>query len=577
MSKERESGGSKRLRRIIVLTVCGLILLAGGAYLAGYFMVGDNLATNTVIEGVSVGGMTRDQAIEKLKTELDGKTDPDMTLQIEGTTQTFKASEWGLTPDYEASVDAAYPGRSFDPVRIWYALTGGSSFELLAKADSSTLDGKVKEFAKEANQDAKDATITFKDGKPTVVDGEPSISVDTKATDATLTESYLQSDKVNADAAVTEPKVTTDEAKETMTSFAEPAVSGNIELTVSGRKVTITPTQIGNAATFTEKDSKLVGSIDYTKLLKQIQPQIDKVGLAKAQDASFSFSTGRPVVVPSKDGVEVTAASLSEAVGPVLAASGDKRAATVKVTAKKASLSTEAAQKLGIKEVTGEFTTYFPAQSYRFTNIGLAAKGINGSLVLQGKTWSLNDRLGERTTAKGYVAGSYIDGSTLRQTVGGGISQSATTTYNAIFFAGLKDVEHHPHTLYFSRYPVAREATVSWGSLDLKFQNDTKYGVLLQAYISKLPDGSGSITVKVWSTKTYDIKATDAVKSDYTNGTTRYDQKSGCVGQAPTQGFTATYQRLFYQGGKLVKTENFKWTYAAGDRVICGPPPSGGD
>ena len=44
----------------------------------------------------------------------------------------------------------------------------------------------------------------------------------------------------------------------------------------------------------------------------------------------------------------------------------------------------------------------------------------------------------------------------------------ATTTFNAMFFAGLEDVEHKPHSFYIDRYPVGREATVAWGAVDLR-------------------------------------------------------------------------------------------------------------
>ena len=57
----------------------------------------------------------------------------------------------------------------------------------------------------------------------------------------------------------------------------------------------------------------------------------------------------------------------------------------------------------------------------------------------------------------------------------------ATTTFNAMFFAGLEDIEHKPHSFYIDRYPVGREATVAWGSVDLQFRNDTPYGVLIEA------------------------------------------------------------------------------------------------
>ena len=55
------------------------------------------------------------------------------------------------------------------------------------------------------------------------------------------------------------------------------------------------------------------------------------------------------------------------------------------------------------------------------------------------------------------------------------MSQVATTTYNAAYFAGMTDVTHKPHSFYISRYPPGREATVGVsGPLDLKWRNDTR-------------------------------------------------------------------------------------------------------
>ena len=71
----------------------------------------------------------------------------------------------------------------------------------------------------------------------------------------------------------------------------------------------------------------------------------------------------------------------------------------------------------------------------------------------------MNGIVGERTAANGFVEGFVIEGGKFKRELGGGVSQSATTTFNAMFFAGLKDVEHRPHTLYIDRYPAGREAT----------------------------------------------------------------------------------------------------------------------
>ncbi len=140
-----------------------------------------------------------------------------------------------------------------------------------------------------------------------------------------------------------------------------------------------------------------------------------------------------------------------------------------------------------------------------------------------------------------------------------------------MFFAGLEDIEHQPHTLYIDRYPAGREATVAWPTLDLKFRNNTDYGVLVQTVFEESSPGEqGSLTVKMWSTKTYDkVKATEPARFNYTYGRDITDDSPDCVPTSPVQGFDVTYSRLFYRGDDVVKKEDFGWTYRPTDNRTC--------
>ena len=99
----------------------------------------------------------------------------------------------------------------------------------------------------------------------------------------------------------------------------------------------------------------------------------------------------------------------------------------------------------------------------------MVAEEVDGALVMPGETFSLNTFTGPRGTAQGYVPANVISGGKLSTAVGGGISQFATTMFNAVFFAGLEDVYHKPHSFYISRYPrPVAEATVYEGVIDLQ-------------------------------------------------------------------------------------------------------------
>jgi vancomycin resistance protein YoaR len=152
---------------------------------------------------------------------------------------------------------------------------------------------------------------------------------------------------------------------------------------------------------------------------------------------------------------------------------------------------------VGIKEQVATFTTNHPAGQPRVTNIHRMADMVKGQVIMPGETFSLNGFVGERTVAKGFVVDHQInDEGKFDEAVGGGVSQFATTTFNAAFFAGLDFGEYQSHTIYISRYPYGREATVSWRHPDLQVKNTTPFGVLLWA------DYTGtSLTVRMFSTK----------------------------------------------------------------------------
>ena len=135
------------------------------------------------------------------------------------------------------------------------------------------------------------------------------------------------------------------------------------------------------------------------------------------------------------------------------------------------------------------------------TNIHLIADATNGAVVAPGAVFSLNGRVGQRTAAKGYVpAGAIINGELYccdhPANIGGGTSQFATTLYNAIFFGAYEDVYHRPHSIWFSRYPMGREATLGWTGPDVQFRNDTATPVMIRARHT-----STSITVELWGNK----------------------------------------------------------------------------
>jgi vancomycin resistance protein YoaR len=190
----------------------------------------------------------------------------------------------------------------------------------------------------------------------------------------------------------------------------------------------------------------------------------------------------------------------------------------------------------------------------------------------------MTDIVGERTRANGFTDGFVISDGILVEDLGGGVSQMATTTFNAAFFAGLEDVEHKPHSFYIDRYPVGREATVAWGAVDLRFRNDTPHGVLVTTSVTpSTPSTSGVVTVSMWSTKTWDITTRTSDRYAFTEPDTRRLDTADCYPNEGYGGFDVDVWRYFRRPGssELVRTEKFNTTYTPSDTVICTNPAAG--
>ena len=155
----------------------------------------------------------------------------------------------------------------------------------------------------------------------------------------------------------------------------------------------------------------------------------------------------------------------------------------------------EWAESLGILQVVGEFTTRFTPAQDRIINIARISELTRGVIIEPGQRFSVNGHVGPRKTGKGFVPAKMILDGVFVDSVGGGISQYATTLFNAAFFAGLDFIDYQSHTIYLSRYPYGREATVSYPAPDLVLENNTPYGVMLWPTTA-----DDSITVRLYST-----------------------------------------------------------------------------
>ncbi|GAF65351.1 VanW family protein [Alkalihalobacillus trypoxylicola] len=149
---------------------------------------------------------------------------------------------------------------------------------------------------------------------------------------------------------------------------------------------------------------------------------------------------------------------------------------------------------IGIKEASiGSYTTYFDASVLgRSQNILLSADAIDSIILGPGDRFSFNEIVGERTVERGYQEAMEIVNKEFVMGIGGGICQTSSTLFNAIENAGLEIIERYTHSREIGYVPEGRDATVSWGGPDFKFQNSLPYPVLIIAKVE-----AGQLTIEV--------------------------------------------------------------------------------
>lgn len=130
----------------------------------------------------------------------------------------------------------------------------------------------------------------------------------------------------------------------------------------------------------------------------------------------------------------------------------------------------------------------------RLHNIQLASTAINGYVLKPGATFSFNQIVGKRTPERGYQDATILVHEEKQQGCGGGVCQVSTTVYQAAEKAGLSILERNSHGKEVGYAEQGQDAAVNYGTLDMKFQNNTKN--IVKIYVTV---GNGKIIADIYS------------------------------------------------------------------------------
>lgn len=497
----------KRSRALILIAVLCAVLLALYCALCAFGGSGDTLRDGTAVNGINIGGMTKEQAVSALTEQLAG------TTSVEGTdysainvvpdipdAQTYTVDLSGcLSFDVTDTVEQAWAhdhGGMFlsRGIRFLTSLGGGKSYHVAPQAaDAAQVRSALEATGILTLNTTTQTTYALTDTTLDFTMGVSGVSVDENALIQKILDNTAKGDynsitceMVSADPDPVDMQVIHDAL------YAEPA---NATL------------EVADDGSYTVTDS--VQGIDFD--------------VAEAQSILSAAQPGETVSVPL-----------------------NRQAPAIDTATLKANL---------FKDVLGEYTTSVSGTADRRSNVQLAAQKCSGTILLPGEVFAYNQVVGQRTEAAGFKkAGAYSNGETVQE-LGGGVCQDSSTLYCAALYANLEIVERHNHSYVSSYVPIGMDATVSWGGPDFQFRNNTDYPIKVVASYA-----NSKVTFQLVGTKTDDYSVKITTETISTTAPT--------VQEVPDDTLEAGTTQVADKGHTGYKVQSYRHVYDANGNVV---------
>ena len=458
------------------------------------------LAEGVQIAGVDVGGLTASQARALLETRF---------AEVQGIPVTFVAgtrrfdltpAQLGVSVDWGAAVESARrEGEGFGPVRGFrriHTRIFGADIVPATQVSSASLAYALGEIAQEIDRPARAAALRLDGLTPVLVPGATGQALDRAAAESVVARALAAFARapVGLPVRITSPRVTRSDLRRALAQ-ARTALSGPVQLRVRRTSWRLTRQRLAGMLALPSggRAALAIGGTTAEQFLERIADRVER----RPQDAGFQVrGDGSVRVLPGVYGRELDRVATAQAIFAA-AISPTERVAVGETRAAAPERTTAEAKAMGITAQLVAYSTAYAGTADRIHNLQLAISLLDGTLVAPGGTFSLNEAVGERTAERGFRTAPVIIGNEYEEDIGGGVSQVATTVFNAAWEAGLKISERNPHALYIGRYPLGRDATVNYPDLDLKFLNDTSKWILVKGWST-----SSGITVSLYGTPT---------------------------------------------------------------------------
>jgi vancomycin resistance protein YoaR len=296
-----------------------------------------------------------------------------------------------------------------------------------------------------------------------------------------------------------------------------------------------------------------------SKALDELVNKIESELNTNPSSANISVINGTVKITPEVNGVKVEKDKLRKTILENI--NGDISKEYVKIDVPieitKPEITSEKLSNINGR-ISSFSTSFTGSAANRISNIELATKAINGTLLMPGESFSFNETVGERTKERGYKEAGVIIGDKLESGLGGGICQVSSTLYAALLNTDIKAFERINHTLPLGYISKGLDATVDWGNIDFKFKNTLDVPIYLEGYIKDKNVYFNVYSSQELARKSYELAAevyeTVQPTVKYIDDPNRYEGEEVVVKKAAV-GYKVKVYRKTYENESIVNTE----------------------
>lgn len=575
----RDAGNKRSLQ--IRRVARGAVLVVAGALLLLTFLrvVREDVLPRVEVAGAEVGGLSEPELEERLHRLGREMAAAPIVIRRQGSDRrTFSSTgaDTGLELDVEATAEAVLErGGQANPLAALIdhlrAFVSSTRVQPAVEEDPEVMAGWVVDARRELADPPREGDIRFVDTKVEPVYPKPGTTVRKAVLRAAARAAFLRPEGPPVEVAPVDVAPRTEPADvDVVVGDAETAVSEPVTLSRAGAEVVISRTQLARLlqVEVAGREDPVLELVVKPRRVRSLLSSAFAALESEPVDASFVLSGDGVDIVPSRPGVVFDPKRAARQIVHVATRDAD-RSARLDAKTVKPDLTTKEARGLRISERVSTFTTYHSCCEPRVANIHRAADLIDGIVVEPGETFSLNEAIGPRTTARGFAGAPAIRSGEFVEEVGGGISQLATTFFNAVFFGGYDFLEYKAHSYYISRYPAGREATISTPVPDLRFSNDSGSGIFIDTSYTET-----SITVSFYGNQDFEVESRSGPRTNVTKPEEQckvnkdLDRGEEVVVQEGLEGFDIVVERIFKYPNGDERTETFSTHYAALPRIV---------